>query len=65
MGMLMSTSENERVKKYSEDLSRKRQRDKNKPKSNDIIVTPNWVAEDMVRHFAPTGRILEPCRGEA
>ncbi len=25
--------------------------------------TPDWCAADIVRHFQPTGRILEPCRG--
>jgi len=30
----------------------------------DVVYTPAWCAEDMVRHFAPTGRILEPCKGE-
>ena len=26
-------------------------------------MTPRWCAWDMVHHFAPTGRILEPFRG--
>ena len=26
-------------------------------------MTPDWVAKDMVDHFAPNGRVLEPCRG--
>lgn len=29
----------------------------------DRIYTPDWCALDMVRHFAPAGRVLEPCRG--
>lgn len=29
----------------------------------DKTYTPNWAAEDIVRHFDPRGRILEPCRG--
>jgi hypothetical protein len=29
----------------------------------DKILTPDWCADDMVRHFNPTGRILEPCKG--
>lgn len=32
-------------------------------KTGDIVYTPGWVATDMVDHFAPSGRILEPCRG--
>jgi hypothetical protein len=32
-------------------------------KRGDRVYTPRWVAEDMVRHFQPTGRILEPFRG--
>ena len=31
---------------------------------NDCIMTPAWVAEDMVEYFSPNGLILEPCRGE-
>jgi len=34
-----------------------------KKKGNDCIMTPEWVAKDMVEHFAPTGTILEPARG--
>jgi hypothetical protein len=33
-------------------------------KHGDIVYTPKWVAKDMVSHFAPTGRILEPCKGQ-
>jgi hypothetical protein len=32
-------------------------------KSGDVVYTPRWVAADMVNHFQPTGRILDPCRG--
>lgn len=32
-------------------------------KRGDVVYTPDWVAHDMVDHFAPCGRILEPCRG--
>lgn len=28
------------------------------------VYTPDWVARDMVEYFKPTGRILEPCRGD-
>jgi len=31
---------------------------------HDRVYTPDNVAEDMVRYFAPSGRILEPARGE-
>lgn len=30
----------------------------------DIVFTPDWVAADMVHHFRPTGRVLDPCRGD-
>jgi len=30
----------------------------------DVVYTPAWAAEDMVRHFKPSGIILDPCRGE-
>ena len=29
----------------------------------DVVMTPDWCAADVVRHFKPTGRILDPCRG--
>lgn len=35
-----------------------------KKKGNDCIMTPKWVAEDMINHFSPVGKILEPCRGD-
>lgn len=31
--------------------------------AGDAVYTPDWCAADMVRHFKPGGRILEPCRG--
>ena len=31
--------------------------------SNDDIQTPPLLARRLVRHFRPTGRILEPCKG--
>lgn len=31
--------------------------------SNDDVQTPPALARRLVGHFAPTGRILEPCRG--
>lgn len=30
---------------------------------NDRIYTPSWVAYDMIDHFKPIGKILEPCKG--
>jgi hypothetical protein len=30
----------------------------------DVVYTPDWVARDMVDFFKPSGRVLEPCRGE-
>jgi len=33
-------------------------------KGADIVLTPDDVAADVVRHFRPTGRILDPCKGE-
>jgi len=32
-------------------------------KSNDLIMTPVYLAKAIVEHFRPTGRILEPCKG--
>jgi hypothetical protein len=36
---------------------------KNTP-DKDIVMTPPCLAIDIIRHFSPTGRILDPCRGE-
>ena len=33
-------------------------------KRGDRVYTPDWVAKDMVEHFRPQGRVLEPCRGD-
>lgn len=30
---------------------------------NDKVYTPTWLAEMIVNHYQPTGKILEPCRG--
>jgi hypothetical protein len=30
----------------------------------DVVYTPDWVVRDMVAFFQPSGRILEPCRGD-
>jgi len=32
-------------------------------KHGDVVYTPDWAAKDMVDHFQPTGRILEPAYG--
>lgn len=32
-------------------------------KCGDRVYTPEWVAADMVAHFKPSGRMLEPCKG--
>ena len=33
-------------------------------KRGDKVMTPEWVAKDMVEFFTPAGRILEPCKGD-
>lgn len=30
----------------------------------DVVYTPDWVADDMVSFFQPSGKILEPSKGE-
>lgn len=32
-------------------------------RATDIVLTPDAIAADVVRHFRPTGRMLDPCRG--
>ncbi len=32
-------------------------------RSDDIVLTPLDVARDVVNHFKPSGRILDPCKG--
>ena len=32
-------------------------------KSDDCIMTPEYLAESLVNHFKPSGKILEPCKG--
>lgn len=29
----------------------------------DVVYTPDWCARDMVEHFKPNGRVLEPSKG--
>jgi len=31
--------------------------------SNDDINTPEYLCEKIIKHFIPTGKILEPCKG--
>ena len=31
---------------------------------NDVVMTPKSLAKMIVEHFNPTGKILEPCKGE-
>ena len=35
---------------------------KNTP-DKDIVMTPEYLAQDIINHFAPTGVILDPSRG--
>lgn len=30
----------------------------------DIVMTPEWLAKEIIQHFNPSGVILDPCRGE-
>ena len=32
-------------------------------RAGDRVYTPAWVVQDMLEHFAPSGTILDPCRG--
>lgn len=31
---------------------------------NDVVLTPDKIAHDVVEHFRPSGRILDPCKGD-
>lgn len=31
---------------------------------SDVVYTPDWVVDDMLTHFAPSGRVLDPCSGD-
>lgn len=35
---------------------------KNTP-DKDIVMTPEYLAKDIITHYKPTGRVLDPCRG--
>jgi hypothetical protein len=30
----------------------------------DVVFTPEYIARAMVRHFAPSGKMLDPCKGD-
>lgn len=32
--------------------------------AKDVVYTPDWVARDMVEYFKPSGKILDPCKGD-
>jgi len=32
-------------------------------KSDDIVMTPEILAKQLVEHFKPSGKVLEPCKG--
>lgn len=36
---------------------------KDEYKPQDFVLTPDWVASDMVEFFKPSGLILDPCKG--
>lgn len=36
---------------------------KNSP-DKDMVMTPKYLAEDIIRYFNPTGVIMDPCKGE-
>jgi hypothetical protein len=31
---------------------------------SDIVYTPHWCALDMILHFKPVGKVLDPCSGK-
>ena len=35
---------------------------KNTP-DKDIVMTPEYLAQDIIQHYKPEGLILDPCRG--
>ena len=30
----------------------------------DMVMTPEWLAQDIINHFNPSGIVLDPCRGQ-
>ena len=35
---------------------------KNEPEK-DLVMTPDWLAKDIINHYHPRGLVLDPCRG--
>lgn len=35
-----------------------------RPLLSDVVYTPDDIAKDIVRHFQPSGKCLDPCRGK-
>lgn len=31
---------------------------------NDVVFTPDWLAKEIIEHFAPVGVCLDPCKGD-
>ncbi len=31
---------------------------------NDVVFTPDWLAKEIIEHFAPSGLCLDPCKGD-
>lgn len=36
----------------------------NPVRGDDVVLTPDWVAKEVVKRFQPKGKILDPCSGE-
>jgi hypothetical protein len=36
-----------------------------KVNSSDVVMTPQWIAEDMMDYFPCEGVLYEPCRGNS
>lgn len=34
------------------------------PVEKDVVYTPEWLARMIVEHFKPTGKCMDPCRGD-
>jgi hypothetical protein len=35
---------------------------KNSPEK-DLVMTPEWLSKEIIKHFNPSGSILDPCKG--
>jgi hypothetical protein len=57
----------ERMRRHRKKVAARRQR-RLVPATNDancdIVATPAYLAQRIVRHFMPSGMALDPCRGE-